>query len=179
MAYTCAVAAAATVAKRFRVVLVNGGDDKFSVVTRIQKHLSWDHLHIRTVKLLTRCQRERETKRIVIMAIISRLSIESEAHVMRWRKDEKLCGATKMWCAPLKVITDASELRGRAFSPTLSLSLSFLSISFCTNDNISQKRETQMKLFYATTAVNCTVKIGNIYSLHNVIYIGFSIHFVA
>lgn len=29
-------------------------DDKFSVVTRIQKHLSWDHLHIWTVKLLAK-----------------------------------------------------------------------------------------------------------------------------
>lgn len=59
--------------------LVHCSDDKFSVVTRIQKHLSWDDLHIWTVKLRGRGkvhERKGEKWRIVIIAIISRLSTE-------------------------------------------------------------------------------------------------------
>lgn len=128
-----------------------GGDDKFSVVTRIQKHLSWDHLHIWTVKLLGNAREHS----IVITAIISRLNIENEAHEMRWRTRTKI-----MWCN--------KKLRHWKWLPCT------LSLSFYTSD-ISQK--TQMKLPFSHDALNCTVKIGNIYSLHNVIYIRFSMYF--
>lgn len=94
-----------------------GGDDKFSVVTRIHKHLSWDHLHIRTVKLLTRSERER----IVITAIISRLN-HSKAKRMRDAlangKNYAMQHTKKgeFRCAPLKMITDVRRFVCALFS---------------------------------------------------------------
>lgn len=97
--------------------LVHCSDDKFSVVTRIQKHLSWDDLHIWAVKLRGRgrvYERKGEKWRIVIIAIISRLSTEwwSAMKVQRRPKYGK-CGAedTTRWCGELKMITDARQIQ--------------------------------------------------------------------